>query len=367
MARSRSGLGACFALLIVLLPVQAAPAQDWQAAWANTLAAARQEGAVTVCIPADRLRREFLLRQWQADYPDIALSLSTVSGTSFVPGVVTERAAGKFLWDVFESGPGSGLSAAKAGLLDPLLPELILPDVSDPAIWGGWDEAFYDGDKKYVLGLASVILSPYYNAKQIPPERARGDGLQLLLDPAYKGKIAWFDPRIEGPGSVYLALFDRVLGADALRRLVVEQQPVFVANRTEVASAIVRGKAVIGISGSAKADFQEFKEAGLALDMRPIGNTPETAWRGADGTTLAVFNRRPHPNAARLFVNWIMTRRIGELMSRAQTYDSRRADVPPLDPDFAIIPGAAYIDAQRDENDALARRWMAEIRRLRPQ
>ena len=344
-----------------------ARAQDWQAEWARTLAAARQEASVTVCIPADRLRRDFLLRQWQEDYPGVALSLSTVSGSSFVPGVVTERAAGRYLWDVFESGPGSGISAAKAGLFDPLLPELVLPEVRDGAVWGGWDDAFYDAEKKYVLGLASVILSPYYDARRITPEKAAREGLRLLLDPDYRGKIAWFDPRIEGPGSVYLALFDKILGPEGLRRLVTEQEPVFLANRTEVANALVRGKAVIGISGSAKADFHEFAQAGLVLDMRHIGNRPETAWRGADGTTLAVFNRRPHPNAARLFVNWIMTERIGALMARAQTYDSRRSDVPPLDPDFAVVPGLPYIDAQREENDTVIRRWVAEIRRLRPQ
>jgi iron(III) transport system substrate-binding protein len=366
MKRAERCLGACLLLLALLSPA-AAWAQGWQAEWERTLAAARREASVIVCIPADRLRREFLLRQWQEDYPGITLSLSTVSGSSFVPGVVTERAAGKYLWDVFESGPGSGISAAKAGLLDPLLPELILPEVRDPAVWGGWEDAFYDADKKYVLGLASVILSPYYDARAIAPEKAAKGGLALLLDPAYRGRIAWFDPRIEGPGSVYLALFDKVLGAAGLKRLVTEQEVVFFANRTEIANAVVRGKAAIGISGSAKADFQEFAQAGVALDIRHIGNRPETAWRGADGTTLAIFNRRPHPNAARLFVNWIMTERIGALMARAQTYDSRRADVPPLDPDLAAIPGLAYVDAQREENAAVIRRWMAEIKRLRPQ
>src|SRR5689334_11848613 len=121
MLRARTALGACLLLLALILSV-ACRAQDWQAEWQRTLAAARAEASVVVCIPADRLRREFLLRQWQEDYPDITLSLSTVSGASFLPAVVTERAAGRYLWDVFESGPGTGISAAKAGLLDPLLP-----------------------------------------------------------------------------------------------------------------------------------------------------------------------------------------------------------------------------------------------------
>jgi len=41
--------------------------------------------------------------------------------------------------------------------------------------------------------------------------------------------------------------------------------------------------------------------------------------------------------------------------------------VPPLNPGFTTIPGVHYVEAQREENDQLLRRWIAEIRKLRPQ
>ncbi len=182
----------------------AAQSADWQKTWDETVAAAETEGQVIVCMSPGTARRDFLLNQWKADYPKIDLSLSTVSGSSFVPRVMTERAAGRYLWDVFNSGPATGYTAIRGGLLDPLAPELILPEVKDPAVWGGWDNAFYDTEKKYVLALVADLLAPYYDAKRIPPAEAKSLGLRLLLQPAYKGKIVWYDPRIEGAGATFL-------------------------------------------------------------------------------------------------------------------------------------------------------------------
>ena len=366
MTHFRSVAGWLF-VRVIFSPAAAPAAEDWQALWDKTVAAAKQEGQVVVCISPGVARREFLLKQWKADYPEIELSVQNVSGTSFVPGVAIERSAGRYLWDVFDSGPNTGYSAIKAGLLDPLLPELILPEVNDPAVWGGWDDAFYDDEKKYVLGLVTDLETPYYNAALLAPEKVAAEGLKALLDPELKGKIVWYDPRREGPGSPYLALFDHVLGADNLRKLLTDQDPTFVTAMNDAGEAIARGKAIVAISGSPRLDLAPYLAAGVAIDARNFGNTPETVYRGTDGTTLGVFNQAPHPNAARLFINWIMTKRVSELMEQSQGWSSRRSDVPPVDPNEAPIPGATYFYAQRPENDAVMRRWMAELKQLRPQ
>src|SRR6266404_2168498 len=86
------------ALLARALPARA---QEWRAAWDATIARAKTEGAVTVCASSNRSRRDFIISEWQKDYPEIALSYQVVSGTGFVPAVATERRAGKYLWDVW--------------------------------------------------------------------------------------------------------------------------------------------------------------------------------------------------------------------------------------------------------------------------
>ncbi len=353
----------CAALALIAVAGVARAQEDWKQRWEKTLAAAKAEGTVIVGMAPRVDQRNFLLKQWKEDFPDIELSLSIINSSKFVAATVAERQSGIYVWDVWNSGPNRNLVESK--LVDPLGPELILPEVNDPQVWGGWDNGFYDIDRKYVLALVNDLESPYYNAAVISPDVAKAQGLKLLLDPAYKGKIVFFDPRMSGPGEPYLPFFKDVLGDDGLRTFIVDQEPVFVSSLNDAAQAIVRGKAVIAIAGRPQSDLAPYIQAGIKLDVRQIGNTPQTAYLGTAGSTVAVFNRRPHPNAARVFVNWIASQRIGALLSKATGYDSRRRDVPPLDPNFAVIPGAKYIESQRPENDGHV--VMDKVREWRPQ
>jgi len=353
-------------IVLLLLPLPS-EAQEWKAEWDRVVAAAKKEGKVVVCISPGATRREFLHTQWTKEFPEIEISISITRGTSFVPQVVTERAAGTFLWDVYSSGPNTGAESVRAGILDPLLPELILPEVKDPEVWGGWDSAFYDRERKYVLGLFSDLQSPYYDAKKLSPEKAKRLGLKVLMEPELKGKITWYDPRVLGPGAPYLALIHTVLGDAALKRISVDQEPVFVSNLRDATDALARSKAVLVFAGNPDEGMRAYREAGMKFDIRPLGNTPETAYLGTDGATIGVFNKRPHPNAARLFVNWVMSKRIGEMLAATQGYDSRRQDVKPNNPEFAAIRGANYVQAQKDENDELIHRLQAELKKARPQ
>ena len=340
---------------------------DWQADWDRTVAAAKGEGHVTLCISPGLTRRDFLLTQWQADYPEIEMSITNAFGAGYVAAVATERAAGRYLWDVYQSGAATGYAAIHAKQLDPLMPEFILPEIKDPKIWGGWETAFYDLGKTYILALVADVTTPYYDAKRIDPQRAGRLGLKLLLEPDLKGKIVWFDPRIEGPGPTFLVLLAKVLGDDGLTKLLYEQDVTFVSNFNNAAQMVARGKASMGMGGGVRELFKNYIAAGLPIDIRDLGNTPDKAWLGTDGATLGVFNQRPHPNAARIFVNWIMSKRISEAMAKATDFSSRRTDIPPLHPEMGIIPGALYVQSAIEENLPLQRKWMAEAKKSHPQ
>ena len=355
-------------LLSPLFLALAAPAtaqqKDWKKKWEKTLAAARAEGQLVVATSPNQIRRALLQKRWQKDYPDIKLNLTSVRGSTFLPKLATERKAGKFLWDVWQSGPGSGRRAAKKGYFDPLLPEFILPEVSDPAIWGGWQDAFFDDDRKYLLGTVGDVSSPYYNAKKVSPERIKAEGLKVMLDPQFKGKIVWYDPRRRGPGGNYLSLFDRELGKGGLKKLVVDQAPIFVNDFNKAAETFVRGKAVIVVAGRPEADLKSYIEAGIKMDVRRMGTGANVAYRSTAGSTLAVFTKRPHPNASRVFANWYASKAVQTDMSKATFFNSRRADVPPAVKGSGAIPGQDYVYPQRD--GGLTNKLKKQVKKWRP-
>ena len=119
-----------FALALVALvsSTAMAAAQDWRAEWDRTVAAAEQEGTVVVDTVSDKAWQEFVAKEFPAAFPKIKLDATRLSPPDFVARVRVEREAGKFLWDVAAAGPNPMYALYKDGAVDPILPELILPE-----------------------------------------------------------------------------------------------------------------------------------------------------------------------------------------------------------------------------------------------
>ena len=74
-----------------------------------------------------------------------------------------------------------------------------------------------------------------------------------------------------------------------------------------------------------------------------------TVW--SEGSLLH-FDRAPHPAAARLFANWILTREGQTLLAGALQTNSARADVPTFQADETGSAGGAHYEPDREANFA---------------
>src|SRR5262249_941020 len=101
---------ACAVLMLMSLGGAALAQEDWKQAWEKTVSAAKAEGKVIVGMAPRVDQRNFLIKQWQQDFPDIELSLSIISSSKFIQTMIVERQAGKYLWDVWNSGPNRNLA-----------------------------------------------------------------------------------------------------------------------------------------------------------------------------------------------------------------------------------------------------------------
>src|SRR5262249_10035087 len=75
-----------------------AKANDWKAAWEQTVAAAKKEGQLVISGPSGTAWREQLLT-FQQDYPEIKLSITAAASRDFWPRIIKEREAKLSLWD----------------------------------------------------------------------------------------------------------------------------------------------------------------------------------------------------------------------------------------------------------------------------
>ena len=344
-------LGVAFVACIALAnQTSPAAAQDWKTEFQKTVDAAGQEGTLIFYSQPNKAAQDFISREFPKAYPKIKVSLSAMGGAEFIARIKTERGAGKYLWDVALAGPPVGYVLAHADILDPVMPEFVDPEIKNPDLWGGWQNAFTDVAGKYEFAIANFIAGPWYDALKIPPEKVEKLGLKLMLDPSVKGKIAWHDPSVQGAGQPYTLLLRAKLGDDGLKQVITEQQPQFFKDQFQVVEAMARGTAWIGIGPPVRALIAPYTQAGVKTDIRNFGPTPDLALQEIGGSGLFVFKDRPHPNATRVFINWLLSKDAQYGLAKATEQASRRLDLPVMTaPDETPVKGATYLQPQRED------------------
>jgi iron(III) transport system substrate-binding protein len=329
----------------------AAPAlaQSASPEWDQTVAAAEKEASVTVNIPSGNTLRDFFVTEWPKAFPKITLTLSSIDEGTWIARVRIERSAGKYLWDASMSGSVTAFTMKKDGVTVPIVPELILPDVKDPKTWGGWDHVFFDNEHQSVMATQNFLKMPYYNTKLLAPDKVKEEGSKVFLDPVLQKKIIWNDPLIPGSGETFALVMRNLLGDDGLKTFVT-QQAVFTANMMDLVDKMARGDYAMSLGPALPALLQRYKDAGLNFDIRPLGNTPELgAYSNSGGSNLIVMRDAPHPNAVKVFVNWMLSKDIAQRLAKAQNQDTSRADVPSQLPlDQQPVPGLHYVEPQRE-------------------
>jgi ABC-type glycerol-3-phosphate transport system substrate-binding protein len=331
--------------------VSHAVAQPPAKLWAEAIVNAEKEGSVVINIPAGNALHDFLQREWTTTFPRIKIEINAIDEGTWAQRIQIERNSGKNLWDVSMSGSVTAFAMKNGGFVIAIVPELILDDVKDPQVWGGWDRVFIDNEHRYVMATQNFLKMPFYNAKLLSPGKVKTDGTKIFLDPSLKGKIVWNDPLLPGSGETFAPVMRDLLGDSGLRTFVTEQS-VFVANMMDMVDKMARGQYAISLGPVMNAMLQRYKDAGLDLDIRPLGNTPAfAAYSNFGGSNLIMMKNSPHPSGGKLFVNWMLSKEVALGLAKAQNQDSNRIDIPSvLSPELRPVVGVAYIEPQRESS-----------------
>lgn len=316
----------------------------WEDEWDNLVEAGKKEGVVSVVTnPGVGFRNA--LELFEEAFPGITVEhQASGSASLLMPKVTQERNAGIYSLDVGIFTIQSLLSILKpTGAFDPLRPALIRPDVTEDKNWRfGFEFAFADKERQWVF--SNVVQSEgaiWVNGDLVKEGEIKG--IRDLLDPRWKGKILSTDVRAGG-GFVPMTAVRIKMGDEFLKQLVVDQQLVFRRERGEVAREMARGTFPIAI-GMNRSVLQEFMDQGLGKSLKPI-QLPELLYNTAHGVWL--FNRAPHPNAARLLANWSLTKTGQEVWSKAYQYNSLRSDVALYDAENPPIKEAVWMSAEEN-------------------
>src|SRR5581483_9736338 len=316
--------------------------------WDQVLAAAKREAALTVYGQAGTGVADALTQQCKQKYPDIKVNFTGGNGNELVTKLLTERQAGRFDVDLMIQGPPNLLDLASAGALEPLPPLLVGPD-EDASKWADQQLHFADDAGKYVLAmLGGIGMVGIYNPKLV--SGSDFTSYKDLLNPKLKGKLAMLDPRL--PGSAQAAAqfwYDAPqLGKDFIQQLIAQDVAVTKDDR-QLTDWVARGEYAMGIGANGFAAV-DLKKEGVDIEFLPAQQMKEGGHMTSSWGSVAMLGKASHPNAAKVYLNGLLSKEGQEALVGASGYPSRRSDASTDGIFGSTVPqkGVQYIEINQE-------------------
>jgi len=323
--------------------------------WGKTLRAAETEGQLTLygcCYEYDRILAEF-----RKKYPKIKTTAVSGSGGQLGARILAERRGEKYLADVFSAGANSIHDALyhKTNVLQPIKPVLMLPEVLDQSKWYGGEHRYIDPEQRYIFAFVANSQSGQvqYHTQQVNPTEFTS--FWDLLNPKWRGKMSSLDPTSFGMGAALQFLYYHPeLGPGFLKRFYGDMQITLSRDPRQMTDWLAAGKFSLCFRCNAGSAVGKAKEQGLPIDSLDTESWKEGGSSSAAGGTLGFPSHAPHPNAAKVFINWFLSRE-GQIalqkLGRPDAHNSRRIDIPKdeVDPYNRLESGKKYFDLAKPE------------------
>ncbi len=359
-----SFLFAVLAALPVLLPVAlaatAAPSKapagvtkaaptakaDGEQKWDAVQAGARKEGALSLWTTSTSQLRAALVPPLKEKF-GINLDLLTGNQGELLQKITAERHAGKQTVDMTLFSPVAYLDYLKPnGMVVPLADHVLLPDVKDDKKWLNGKFPLFDKD-----GTVVALTSAYFSYLLINTQLVKEGEIKSyrdLLNPKWKGKIVMYDPTA-GPSAAETFVnyvVPRFMGekeGEKFLKDLTKQDLAFLRDRRLQVEWVARGKYPIAIA-----------PAGSVVDELAAAGAPITYVRPEEGgllavaaSCLAIIKDAPHPQAATVFLNWVLTEEGQRIFSAGFPAPPRRLGITYTGKDrFSIVrPGDKTIEA----------------------
>lgn len=273
---------------------------------ANLIAGAKREGNVVVYSTMTLDESQKILTGFEKKYPFLRGSIYRTGGAALLNRILSEDRAGKNYFDLVMARGDMVLPMKRKGLL---------------AAYVSAEQRFYDDDLKDPQGYwTAMYISPIvlgFNTRMVRGSEAP-KSYDDLLDPKWKGKIS-----LDSTGYALLMGLKRAWGeiraVEYLRRLAA-QKPIIQRGNTARLQLTVAGEFPLLITYNYMIQGFAAKEAPVdwvALEPVIVQINP-----------VMVAAKARHPNAARLLIDFILSREPQNILRDLKRVPAR-SDVEP--------------------------------------
>jgi iron(III) transport system substrate-binding protein len=162
------------------------------------------------------------------------------------------------------------------------------------------------------------------NSRLLQPSEYPKSFKEMATEPRFNGKIGWVNPK--STGDVAFKWVQWGYNADSFSledvwSIYAKQSPLMLAVPMDVGGAIGRGEGSVGMGTST---IENLLEAGAPIKVLLFPDVPFV--QGVAG--LGLVKDAPHPNAALVFMNWVLSKPGQEAITTIAKIRSIRKDVP---------------------------------------
>jgi len=283
---------------------------------AQDLAKAKQEGRVVFYTSWGPSDADYVVKAFEKKYAPLKVETVRASSERTLTRLLSEHRANKFLGDVAAiSGIQSGILKEKGSLDRYQSPEAtIFPvDWRDPDGFG--------------MGLHQTIYVIGYNTKLVSAD-AVPKNYEDLLHPRWKGQLGWDTEEYYLFGALMKAR-GKDKGLEFWRRLA-EQQVNFRKGYTLISELVSAGEFPVAVS-LYQHRVDEYAEKGAPLQW--IAPNPLV---GGDPNKISLLKNAPRPNAAKLFIDFMLSAE-GQKLLQDKGRSPGRVGIGPRNP---LLKGA---------------------------
>ncbi len=312
----RHVLSAAIAVTFSLGVAHAQAPQGYPADYGKIVDAAKKEGKVVIYSTTDSVAAGPLIKDFEALYPGIKVEYSDLNSTELYNRFIAEAAANSGTGDLIWS---SAMDLQVKLVADGHALAYASPEIKALPKWAVWKEAAY--------GTTYEPIAFVYNKRLVPAEdvpKSHGDLLKLLnaKSDVYKGKITAYDPERSGVG--YLFCTEDIKNfpqAWDLFKAFGKAQAKLYTSAGAMMERVTSGEHLIayGIFGSyALGRSKKDPNLGIALPKDYTMVTSRVAF---------ISKQAKNPNAAKVFLDYILSTRGQEIIANKADLYSLRSDV----------------------------------------
>ena len=242
----------------------------------------------------------------------IPINYWRASGAAVLERVISERKAGKPLYDVVINN---------AGPMEIMLSEGIFANYISPVSKNYAKEFLHPQlGPSYRMGVVGIV----YNKGMLTPEAAP-KSLEDLLKPEFKGKLAFPDPSRGAVAAMWPASLYKLMGkdrADSYLRSLAATKPVIVEGVLNAAERVTTGETPIAITYLKYVVV--FGQKGAPMDY--VRMDKMLGHRHA----VQLSNRAHHPNAGKALIDFFLSDESIKVMAKSGEFVTRKGIYPPL-------------------------------------